>query len=66
MTLYRDNAASWQTTLTNFALSLFWLLAAIEFAFAALRLAFRGADISEWLAEVTNQVLFILKTAVEG
>jgi type IV secretion system protein TrbL len=59
VTLYRDNAASWQTTLTNFALSLFWLLAAIEFAFAALRLAFRGADISEWLAEVTNQVLFI-------
>ncbi len=59
VTLYRDNAASWQTTLTNFALSLFWLLAAIEFAFAALRLAFRGADISEWLAELTNQILFI-------
>jgi type IV secretion system protein TrbL len=59
VTLYRDNAASWQTMLTNLALSLFWLLAAIEFAFAALRLAFRGADISEWLAEVTNQVLFI-------
>ena len=57
--LYRDNARNWEATLKTYALSLFWLLATIEFAFAALRMAFKGADFSEWLSEVVTQVLFI-------
>lgn len=57
--LYRDNAAAWQTTLATLALRLFLILAAIEFAYTAIRLAFRGADLSEWMAELLNQVLFI-------
>ena len=57
--LYRDNARNWETTLKNYALSLFWLLATIEFCFAALRLAFKGADFGEWLSEIVTQVLFI-------
>ena len=59
VTLYRDNAASWQTTLSALALRLFLILAAIEFAYTAIRLAFRGSDLSEWMAELLNQVLFI-------
>jgi type IV secretion system protein TrbL len=38
---------------------LFWLLATIEFVWAGLRLALRGADFGEWVAEVVNQILFI-------
>ena len=57
--LYKNNAHAWEETLKNFALSLFWLLAGIEFSFAALRMAFRGADLGEWLGEVVTQVLFI-------
>lgn len=57
--LYKNNARNWEESLTRFALSLFWLLAGIEFSFAALRMAFRGADLGEWLSEVVTQVLFI-------
>ena len=32
---------------------------AIELAWAAFKLAFRGADVSEWLAEIVNQILFL-------
>ena len=59
VTLYRDKASSWENTLNNYALTLFFLLAAIEFAVSAIRLAFRGSDASEWLAELVNQVLFL-------
>ena len=59
MTLYRDKASSWETALRNYALTLFFLLAAIEFAISAIRLAIRGSDASEWLAELVNQVLFL-------
>ena len=45
--------------LQTYALRLFWLLAGIEFTWAAVRLALRGADFGEWLAEVVNQILFI-------
>ena len=57
--LYQQNAQKWETTLANYAQTLFWLLAAIEMSYAAIRLAFRGADISEWMAELVNQILFI-------
>ena len=59
VTLYRDKASSWETALRNYALTLFFLLAAIEFAVSAIRLALRGCDASEWLAELVNQVLFL-------
>ncbi|MFS2012859.1 P-type conjugative transfer protein TrbL [Azospirillum sp. CT11-132] len=57
--LYRDHSAAWQATLRNYAISLFWILVAIEFTWASVRLALKGADFGEWVAEVTNQVLFI-------
>ena len=57
--LYRDNARAWETTLQRYALQLFWLLATIEFTFAALMLAFRGSDLNEWLETIVTQILFI-------
>ena len=47
------------TTLLGFATKLFWLLALIEFTFAALQLAFRQADFGEWASTIVNQILFI-------
>lgn len=58
-TLYQERSAAWQTTLRDAAINLFWLLAIIEFTWAAIRLVLRGADFGEWVTEVTNQVLFI-------
>jgi type IV secretion system protein TrbL len=57
--LYRNCARQWEATLGGFALRLFWLLAAIEFAWTAIRLAFRNADFSEWLGELVNQIFFL-------
>jgi type IV secretion system protein TrbL len=57
--LYRNCARQWEATLGGFALRLFWLLAAIEFAWTAIRLAFRNADLSEWLGELVNQIFFL-------
>ena len=57
--LYQENASAWEATLQGFALRLFWLLAGIEFTWAAIRLALRGADFGEWVAELANQILFI-------
>jgi type IV secretion system protein TrbL len=57
--LYRNCARQWEASLGGFALRLFWLLAAIEFAWSSIRLAFRNADLNEWLAELVNQVFFL-------
>jgi type IV secretion system protein TrbL len=57
--LYLNCARQWEATLGRYALSLFWLLAAIEFAWSAIRLALRSADLGEWLGELINQIVFI-------
>lgn len=56
---FQSRAAGWEGTLQSLALQTFGILALIELAWAAFRLAFRGADLSEWLAEVVNQILFL-------
>lgn len=56
---FQGQAAGWESTLASLALQTFGILAAIELAWAGFRLAFRGADVSEWLAEIVNQILFI-------
>src|SRR5580698_611950 len=56
---YHSAAAAWITPLQNLALNLFWGLAVIQFCFAMGQLAFRGADLSEILAELVTQILFI-------
>ena len=56
---FQATTRNWQSRLAGLALTLFWILAAIEFTWAAIQLAFRGADFGEWLAVLVNQVLFI-------
>lgn len=56
---FQARAAGWEAALRSFALQTFSILAVIELAWAAFKLAFRGADLSEWLAELVNQILFL-------
>jgi type IV secretion system protein TrbL len=56
---FQIRSAGWEDTLRSIALNTFGILATIEFAWAAIRLAFRGADFGEWLAEIVNQILFL-------
>lgn len=56
---FRTRSAGWESTLQSFARGTFGILAGIELAWAAFKLAFRGADVSEWLAEIVNQILFL-------
>ncbi|GEJ56653.1 P-type conjugative transfer protein TrbL [Anaeromyxobacter diazotrophicus] len=57
--VYRDHARGWTRVLTTYAVRLFWLLAGVEFTFAAFGLAFKGADLGEWASTIVNQILFI-------
>jgi type IV secretion system protein TrbL len=57
--LYRDHAQAWESSLLSAAKTLFWLLAFIEFSWAAISLAFKGAEFGEWVASVVHQILFI-------
>jgi len=59
VTEFQQRSAGWESTLRSFALHTFAILATIELAWAGIRLAFRGADVSEWLAEIVNQVFFL-------
>ena len=56
---FQSRSAGWEGALLAFAVNTFGILASIELAWAAFRLAFRGADVSEWLAEIVNQILFL-------
>lgn len=56
---FRDKSATWSATLLGHALALFWILAGIDFAWTAITLAFRNADLQEWTAEIIKRVLFI-------
>ena len=56
---FRTQSAGWEAALTAFALNTFAILAALEMAWAAFKLAFRAADLGEWLAEIVNQFFFL-------
>jgi type IV secretion system protein TrbL len=56
---YKSHFSNVQTALQNDALSLFWLLAGIEFTWAIFKLALTGADFSEWLSTIVQQIMFI-------
>ena len=56
---FQARSAGWEGTLRGLATETFGILAGVELAWAAFRLAFRGADVSEWLAEIVNQILFL-------
>lgn len=56
---FQGRFAGIEGSLTSAALRLFWLLALIEFSYAAISLIFRQADFGEWAATLVNQILFI-------
>jgi type IV secretion system protein TrbL len=56
---FQTRAAGWETTLSALAMRTFAILAVIELTWAGCRLAFRGSDMSEWMAEIINQTLFL-------
>ena len=57
--LYRNSVPAIEASLSTYAIRLFWILALAEFTYAGIQLAFRKADMLEWLASLMNQVLFI-------
>lgn len=52
-------ARDWQTTVMNAARSLFWTLAGIEVAIAAVWLAINTASLDSWFAELVRRIMFI-------
>ena len=57
--LFKTGAKHWEEVLSKLAMQLFVILAAIELGWSAIKLALRGADFGEWLADFLNQILFI-------
>lgn len=56
---FQQHAAGWEATLRQLALHLFGILATIDIAWTAIRLALSRADFGEWMAELVRQILFI-------
>lgn len=52
-------AKGWETTVTNAAKSLFWILAGIEVGICAVWLAIQAASIEAWFAELVRRIMFI-------
>ena len=59
MAQFQQRSAGWEGYAYVLCLANVRHSCAIELAWAAFRLAFRGADVSEWLAEIVNQILFL-------
>lgn len=49
----------WESTVVQAARSLFWILAGIELAIAAVWLALSSASLDTWFAELVRRILFI-------
>lgn len=52
-------AKGWETTITNGARSLFWILATIEIGIAAVWLAIQAASLDSWFAELVRRIMFV-------
>lgn len=52
-------AKGWETRILQAARSLFWILAAIEIAVAAVWLALQAASLEAWFGELVRRILFI-------
>ena len=52
-------AKGWETTITDAAKSLFWILATIEIGIAAVWLAIQAASLDSWFAELVRRIMFI-------
>jgi type IV secretion system protein TrbL len=56
---YKNGASGWEAVLRGYAINLFAALVAIEVAFSSMKLAFKGADFSEWVGELVNRIMFV-------
>jgi len=56
---YTTLAAGWVSTFQNYALGTFGLLALISMGWSGVKLAFRGAVLEEFLAELVNLIFFV-------
>ncbi len=56
---YSALAAGWVATLQNYALGTFGLLAVISLGWSGIKLAFRGAVLEEFLAELVNMIFLV-------
>lgn len=52
-------AKGWESTITNAARSLFWILAAIEVGIAAVWLGLQAASLDSWFAEIVRRIMFV-------
>ncbi len=59
ITTFQGVSTGWQGPLREFATRTFGLLSLISLALAGFKLAFRNADLGEWMAELVNQILFL-------
>ena len=59
VTSFQTISTGWEGPLRTYALGTFGLLSLISLALAGFKLAFRNADLSEWLAELVNQILYL-------
>lgn len=59
MSLFSGTAKKWESVLRGYASTIFWSLAAIELIIVFIPMVFKGADISEFLAELVRYVLII-------
>jgi len=56
---FKNGTNGWENRLQGYALRIFWLLAGIEFTWTTIRLALKGADFGDFLAEIVNRIFYI-------
>lgn len=56
---FADASKAWQAPLLAIAISLFWLLATIQFAWSMIGLAFKTTDFNTWISAIVTQIMFI-------
>jgi type IV secretion system protein TrbL len=52
-------AQGWESTITNAARSLFWILAGIEIGIASVWLGLQAASLDSWFAELVRRIMFV-------
>lgn len=57
--LFKNGASAWESTLAGYAMGLFGLLVAIEVTFTLIKLALKGADMTEFGSELINRMMFV-------
>ena len=56
---FSDASKAWEAPLLKIAIDLFWMLATIQFAWAMIGLALKGADFNAWISTIVTQIMFI-------